>query len=83
MNKLMTFFAVAGIMAIFAGCGDVPEDRVEITPPAADLSFDEVFIKDRDIHFNMPEGVVLGWTSPIVDPGGNLIVVDYIQNMVF
>ena len=83
MNKLMTFFAVAGIMAIFAGCGDVPEDRVEITPPAADLSFDEVFIKDRDIHFNMPEGVVLGWTSPIVDPEGNLIVVDYIQNMVF
>lgn len=84
MNKLTFFTAVFGIIVPFTGCSDTqPSGRVEITPPAAELAFDEAFVKDRDIHFQMPKGVVLGWASPIVDPEGNLIVVDYIQSTVF
>ncbi len=87
MNKLIpSFIGIAGIstMAIFAGCGDVSEDRVEITPPAADLAFDEAFIKDRDIHLQMPEDVVLGGIGYVlVDAQGHLIVMDHIREMIF
>ncbi len=87
MNKLIPFFiAIAGIstMVLFAGCGDVPAGRVEITPPAADFAFDEAFIKDRDIHLHMPEEVVLGVIGYVlVDAQGNLIVVDTIKWTVF
>ena len=58
MNKRIHFILVVGTMALFAGCSNAPEGRVEITSPAADLDFDEVFVKDRDIHLDMPEGVV-------------------------
>ena len=85
MYKLTHFIVVVGIMALGTGCGnDSLEGQVEITPPAADLSFDEVFIKDRDIYFNMPEDIVLGEVSNIVvDSKGDLIVVDSTQWTVF
>ena len=89
MNKLIPLFiAIAGTstLAIFAGCGGgtVSEGRVEITPPAADLAFDEAFIKVRDIHLHMPEDVVLGQIGfALVDAQGNLIVVDLIKETVF
>lgn len=79
------FIVVAGAMVLFAGCGsDRPEGRVEITPPAADLSFEEAFVKDRDIYFNMPEGSILGEIGyTVVNSKGNLIVVDSTQWIVF
>ena len=84
MNKRIHFIAGVGTTALCAGCSDVPEGRIEITPPAADLAFDETFVKDRDIHLNMPEGVVLGRIGHmIVDSKGNLIVRDPIQDIVF
>ena len=87
MNKLIPFFvAIAGTstLALFAGCGDVAEGRVEITPPAAELTFDEAFIKDRDIHLHMPEDVVLGAIGYVlVDAQGHLIVIDHKRDSVF
>ena len=84
MNKRIHFIAGVGTTALCAGCSDVPEGRIEITPPAADLDFDETFVKDRDIHLNMPEGVVLGRIGHmVVDSKGNLIVRDPIQDIVF
>ncbi len=85
MHKLMHFIAVVGTMALVTGCGDdAPEGRVEIIPPAADLSFDEAFVKDRDIHFNMPEESVLGKIGDtVVDSKGDLIVMDSTQWIVF
>ncbi len=87
MNKLIPFFvAIAGTstLALFAGCGDVAEGRVEITPPAAELTFDEAFIKDRDIHLHMPEDVVLGGIGYVlVDAQGHLIVMDHKRDTIF
>ena len=71
------------VIALFTGCGTVLESRIEITPPPAELTFDEAFVKDRDIHLQMPEDIVLGWIAPIVDPEGNLIFADYTQDTVF
>lgn len=77
--------AVVGAMAMFAGCGDDQSARgVEISPPAAELEFDEAFVKDRDIHLQMPEDVVLGDIHlGMVDSKDNLILVDSTQWMVF
>ena len=85
MNKLKHFIVVTGTMALLAGCGeDQLENRVEITPPVADLAFDEAVIKDRDIYFQMPEDVVLGTISyTLIDAKGNLIVVDSVQWTIF
>lgn len=81
MKALMRFIAVAGALMLFAGCGDGQQEtwmsRVEITPPPADLTFDEAFAKDRDIRFSMPEGIVLGQIGHIViSSKGDLIVED-------
>ena len=79
------FIAVVGTVVLFAGCGDEPlERRVEITPPVTALTFDEAFVKARDIYFNMPEGVVLGtiWHF-VVNSKGDLIVADFTQGTVF
>ena len=87
MNERTPFIAIVGAMVLFAGCSDDPPAgprRVEITPPAADLTFDEAFVKDRDIHLHLPEEVVLGGIGyALVDAKGHLIVVDHIQNTVF
>ncbi len=87
MNKLIPFFvAIVGTstLAIFAGCGDVAEGRVEITPPAAELTFDEAFVKDRAIYLHMPEDVVLGTINSIkVNSKGNLIISDLTQQTLF
>ena len=79
------FIVVAGAMVLFTGCGsDQPEGRVEIAPPAADLSFDQAFVKDRDIYFNMPEGNILGEIGyTVVNSKGDLIIVDSTQWIVF
>ena len=78
MKTLLHFNSVVGAMVIFAGCSnDQPADRVAITPPAADLSFDEAFVKDRDIHFNIPEDIVIGQIGYIeINSKGDLIVHD-------
>ena len=85
MKSLLPFIVVFGTVVLFAGCGDnPPERRVEITPPATDLTFDEAFIKDRDIHFQMPEDVVLGTINHVeVDSKGDLIVSDFVQQTIF
>lgn len=87
MKNRIQFIAIVGTMAmvLLAGCGDdQPAGRIEITPPAADLTFDEAFVKDRDIHLQMPEHVIVGQISYVfVDAKGNLIVLDGIQNMIF
>ena len=85
MKSLLPFIVVFGNVVLFAGCGDnPPERRVEITPPATDLTFDEAFIKDRDIHFQMPEDVVLGTINHVeVDSKGDLIVSDFVQQTIF
>lgn len=85
MKNRIQFIASTGAMMLLAGCGDdQPAGRIEITPPAADLSFDEAFIKDRDIHLQMPEGVVLGMIGYVlVDAKGDLIVLDIIQKTIF
>ena len=85
MNYRMLFIVVAGAMVLLAGCsGDQPVGRIEITPPAADLTFDEAFVKDRDIHFQMPEDFVLGQVGPtVVNAKGELIVLEPTQHFVF
>ena len=85
MKKLLPFVLVFGTVVLLAGCGDdPPERRVEITPPATELTFGEAFVKDREIHFQMPEGVVLGHIRNIlVDSKGDLIVADATQQTVF
>lgn len=84
MNKLIHFISFAGAMVLCAGCGDRKEGRVEIAPPIADLTFDEALVKKRDIHFNMPEDVVLGTIGPMmVNSKGDLIVLDPSQNTIF
>ena len=85
MKNLLPFILIFGPVVLLAGCGDAPpERRVEIAPPATELTFDEAFVKDRDIHLQMPEGVVLGAIRNIeVDSKGNLIVADRIQQTVF
>ena len=85
MKNLLPFIAIVGTVVLFIGCdGDPPERRVEIPPPATELTFEEAFVKDRDIHFQMPEGVVLGMIGNIeVDSKGDLIVADFIQQTVF
>ncbi len=82
MRSLLPFIA----LVVLAGCGggDVSEGRVEITSPAAELAFDEAFVKDRDIYLNMPEGVVLGTINSIkVNSKGNLIIGDLTQQTLF
>ncbi len=82
MRSLLPFIA----LVVLAGCGggDVSEGRVEITPPAAELTFDEAFVKDRDIYLHMPEGVVLGTINSIkVNSKGNLIIGDFTQQTLF
>lgn len=83
MRKRKHFIVVA--MVLVAGCDDyLPERRVKIFPPATELTFDEAFVKDRDIYFNMPEDVVLGTIRDIeVDSKGDLIVSDFVQQTVF
>lgn len=88
MKTLIRFIAVAGAMMLFAGCGDERKEaymgRMEITPPLVDLTFDEAFVKDRDIRFNMPEGIVLGQISYIViNSKGDLIVSDWFLKTLF
>lgn len=85
MKNQIQFIAIVGAMVLLASCSDdQPAGRIEITPPAADLTFDEVFVKDREIHLQMPENVVLGQIGYVlVDAKGNLIVVDTIQETVF
>ena len=85
MKNLLSFVVIFGSMMLLAGCGDdPPKRRVEITLPATDLTFDEAFVKDREIHFNMPEDVVLGTINHVeVDSKGNLIVADFTQQTVF
>ena len=87
MNNLKHWIAVVGTMVILAGCGGddaQSEGRVEIPAPVADLAFDEAFVKDRDIHLQMPEDIVLGEIgSIVVDAKGNLIVLDSVQWRVF
>ena len=86
MSNINQFIAVVSTMAILAGLGDRLEakSRVAITPPAAEPAFDEAFVKDRDIHFQMPKDVVLGTINRVVvDSRGDLIVLDSSQNMVF
>ena len=87
MSNFNQFIMVVSTMAVLAGSsGDrlEAENRVEISPPAIELTFDEAFVKDRDIHFQMPEGVVLGTINRVVvDSKGDLIVLDSTQNTVF
>ena len=87
MNKRTLFIGSVGAMVLLVGCSTDPSfspRRVEITPPVADLTFDEAFVKDRDIHLHLPEDVVLGGIGYIlVDAKGHLIVVDHIQKTVF
>jgi len=76
---------VVGVAMLFAGCGDEPsERRVEISAPVIELTFDEAFIKDRDIHFQMPEDITLGTIWHLaVNSKGNLIVADFTQGTIF
>ena len=85
MKNRIQFIAIVGTVVLLAGCGDDQSaGRIEITPPAADLTFDEAFVKDREIHLQMPEGVVLGMIGYIlVDAKGDLIVLDHVQNTIF
>jgi hypothetical protein len=85
MKNLLPFIIVFGTVVLSAGCGDdPPKRRVEITPPMTELTFDEAFVKDRDIYFNMPEGVVLGTINHVeVDSKGDLIVSDLTQGTIF
>ena len=85
MKNLSPFIVVFGSMMLLAGCGDdPPKHRVEITPPAAELTFDETFVKDREIYFNMPEEVILGTINHVeVNSKGDLIVSDFTQQTVF
>ena len=87
MSNFNQFIVVVSTMAVLAGTsGDrlEAENRVEISPPAIELTFDEAFVKDRDIHFQMPEGVVLGTINRVVvDSKGDLIVLDSTQKTVF
>lgn len=85
MKNLSSFIVVFGTVMLSAGCGDEPlERRAEIIPPAAELTFDETFVKDREIYFNMPEDVILGTIGDIkVDSKGNLIVLDFTQGTIF
>ena len=85
MKNLLPFIIVFGTVVLSAGCGDAPlKRRVEITPPMTELTFDEAFIKDWDIYFNMPEEVVLGTINHVeVDSKGDLIVSDITQGMIF
>lgn len=85
MKNLLPFVVVFGSVVLMTGCGDdLPERRVEITPPTTELTFDEAFIKDRDIYLNMPEDVVLGTINHVeVDSKGHLIVSDFIQQTIF
>lgn len=89
MNNLRHFivkhFISVVSMVLFAGCGDeLAERRVEITPPVTELTFDEAFVKNREIHFQMPEGVVLGLIRNLaVDSRGTLIVADFTQGTIF
>ena len=85
MKNLLPFIVVFGPVVLNAGCGDdPPERRVEITPPVAELTFDEALVKDREIHFQMPEGIVLGTIGDlVVDSKGNLIILDFAQGTVF
>lgn len=85
MKNLLPFIVVFGIVVLFTGCnGDTPKRRVEITLPATDLTFDEAFVKDRDIYFNMPEDVILGTINHVgVDSKGSLIVLDFTQGTIF
>ena len=85
MKTLLHFISAVGAMVICAGCSsDQPADRVAITPPAADLSFDEIFIKDRDIHFNMPEDIVIGQIGYTeINSKGDLIIQDSYLKVLF
>lgn len=85
MNYRMLFIIVVGTLVFLAGCSrDQPASRIEITPPAADMTFDEAFVKDRDIHFQMPEDVVLGQIGPtVVNSKGDLIVLELTQWTIF
>ena len=85
MKNLSPFIVVFGSMMLLAGCGDdPPKRRVEITPPAAELTFDETFVKDREIYFNMPEEIILGTIGDIkVDSKGDLTVLDFTQGTIF
>lgn len=85
MKNLLPFIVIFGPVVLLAGCGDAPpERRVEIVPPATELTFDEAFVKDREIYFQMPEEVILGtiWHL-VVDSKGNLIVADATQETIF
>ncbi len=85
MNNLRHFIVIVCAIMLLAGCNDdLSERRKEITPPVTELAFDEAFVKDRDIHFNMPEDVILGtiWHL-VVDAKGQLIVADFTQGTVF
>ena len=85
MKNLLPFIVVFGTVVLFAGCGgNPPERRTEIPPPATELTFDEAFVKDRDIYFQMPENVVLGTIGHlVVNSKGDLIVADATQQTVF
>ena len=87
MNKRTPFIGIVGAMVLLVGCSTDPPlspRRVEITPPVADLTFDEAFVKDRDIHLDIPGNVVLGGIGhTLVDAKGDLIIVDHIQKTVF
>ncbi len=79
------FISIVSVMVFLSGCSnDQPARRIEITPPAADLTFDEAFVKDRDIYLQMPDDVVLGGIGyTLVDAKGHLIVLDHIQKTIF
>ncbi len=82
MRSLLPF--IAGV--VLAGCdsGDGSSHRVAIAPPATALTFDEAFVKARDIYFTMPADVVLGRIGYIeVDSKGHLIIGDSIQQTIF
>lgn len=85
MKNRIQLIAIVGAMVLLAGCSDdQPAGRIEITRPAADLTFDEAFIKEQEIHLQMPENVVLGGIGYVlVDAKGHLIVLDHIQNTIF
>ena len=85
MKNLLPFIVVFGTVMPFAGCGgNPPERRTEIPPPATELTFDEAFVKDRDIYFQMPENVILGMIGHlVVNSKGDLIVANATQRTVF
>ena len=80
MSNLNQFIAVVSTIAVLAGSGIdrlEAESRVEITPSVIELTFDEAFVKARDIHFQMPKGIILGTINRVVvDSRGDLIVLD-------